>query len=130
MEEVILFVLSFLGELLLESLAYFPWDLFVISYEKRKDGEINRFGWCLLSLILGIGLGSASTLIYSKIILDAGWLRIANLILAPLLAGAIAVKMSRRREQKEITTNNKFHYLIGFLFTLGLVATRYVMAVK
>lgn len=130
MEEIILLVLSFVGELLIESLAYFPWDIFMGSYERKKEGEINTFGWCVISLFFGIGIGYVSLLLLPKIIFQYSWLRILNLILAPLIAGAIAVNMSKRREQKELTTNNKLHYLIGFLFTLGLVSVRYVLSKK
>jgi hypothetical protein len=130
MEELIILVLSFIGELLIESLIYFPWDLFIGSYERKNEGKLNTFGWCVVSLFLGIGMGYASTLIFPNIIFDYTWLRIINLLVAPLLAGALAVKMSKRREQKDLTTNNKLHYLVGFLFTLGLVGARYVLAQK
>lgn len=130
MEEIIVLMLSFVGELLIESLVYFPWDIFMASYERKKEGEINKFGWCVISLFFGIGIGYVSLLLLPKIIIQYSWLRILNLILAPLIAGAIAVNMSKRREQKELTTNNKLHYLIGFLFTLGLVSVRYVLSKK
>jgi len=130
LEEIIVLVLSFVGELLIESLMYFPWDIFMASYERKKEGEINNFGWFAISLFFGIGIGYVSLRLLPKIIIQYSWLRILNLILAPLIAGAIAVNMSKRREQKELTTNNKLHYLIGFLFTLGLVSVRYVLSQK
>ena len=130
MEELIVFILSFVGELLVEILLYFPWDLFVGSYERKKDEELNVFGWCILSLLIGIGVGAFTVFVVPNIIFDSSWLRITNLILAPFIAGFIALKMSKRRGQKHLNSNNKLHYLVGFLFTFGLVCTRYVMAIK
>lgn len=115
---------------MIDSLIYFPWDIFVVSYERKREGELNKLGWWLLSLILGIVVGWLSLAIVQEVVLQNTWLRILNLILAPFMAGIIALKMSRRRHRKALITDNKFHYLVGFLFTLGFVAARYVLGVK
>lgn len=130
MEEILVIIVSFVGEILLESLLYFPWDIFITSFEKRKEGELNRVGWGFGSLFIGMAIGAISVKLFSDAILPFSWLRILNLILAPLFAGIIALRMSKRRNQKNLTSDNKLHYLIAFLFTLGMIGTRLVLTTK
>ena len=130
MEELILVILTFVGEILLESLIYFPWDIFMVSREKKKDGELNAFGWLLISLFAGMAVGGISVWILSSAMLLFSWLRVANLLIAPLLAGGFALRMSKRRNQKEIDSNNKLHYFIAFVFTAGVIGVRFVLTTK
>lgn len=130
MEEILIVVITFLGQLLLESLLYFPWDMFVIFHEKYRGGKYNKFGWALISLLVGMTVGIISVGIFSDAVLPFSWLRVLNLIVAPFLAGALALRMSRRRNQKELTSDNKLHYLVAFLFTLGLLGVRFVFTAK
>jgi len=130
MEEVLFIILSFLGELFVESLLYFPWDIFMVSYEKRREGSINKFGWAFISLLVGLFIGWISVLLFSSAMLPFSWLRLVNLIAAPLIAGTIALRMSKRRNQKSLSSDNKFHYLIAFLFTLGLLGIRFILTIK
>ncbi len=130
MEEILFIIISFVGQLLLESLLYFPWDIFMVSYEKKREGDINTFGWLFISLIIGIAVGAASVAILSSAVIPISWLRVINLIVAPFLAGAVALRMSKRRNQKGLTSNNKLHYLVSFFFTLGILGIRFVLTTK
>ena len=130
MEEIIIIVISFIGELFIESLLYFPWDIFMVSYEKRREGNINKFGWSFASLLVGMLIGWISVLLFSSAMLPFSWLRVVNLIVAPLIAGSLALRLSKRRNKKSLSSDDKFHYLIAFLFTLGLIGIRLLLTTK
>lgn len=129
MEEIILAALSFIGELLVELLVYFPWDLFIGSHE-RKSGGLNPFGWIVVSVFTGMLAGYLSTLFLPGILIKYSWLRIINLMFAPFGVGAISLEMSKRRKKRELISNHKLHYLSGFFITFAIAGTRYVLATK
>ena len=130
MEELIVLILYYVGEILLQSIMFFPWKLVITSRENKADYQLNTFGWLFLSLLVGIGFGYISILILPSAVLSHGWLRLANLIIAPSLAGAIAVKLSASRQKKGKVSEKRFHFIMAFVFTLGVVCTRIVMSAK
>ena len=130
MEEILIVIITFLGKLLIESLLYFPLDIFIIFREKYGGVKADRFGWVLLSLLAGIVIGGVSVVLFSNAVLPFGWLRVLSLIMAPFLAGAIALRMSRRRNQKHLNSDNKLHYMAAFLFTLGLLGIRFIFTTR
>lgn len=130
MEEALIVIITFLAQLLLESLVYFPWDILLVLRERRREGKSNKYGWALISLLMGTIIGGVSVGLFSNAVLPFSWLRVLSLVVAPFLAGALALRMSRRRNQKKLTSDNKLHYLVAFLFTLGFLGVRFVFAIK
>ena len=130
MEEIIIITLYFLGEVILNALIYLPGDIFLSIHELNKDDKLNILPWAILSLFLGIITGFISIALLSSAILPFSWLRVINLIASPLLSGTIALQMSKLRNNKNKQSNNKLHYLVGFLFTFGFVCVRIALTTK
>lgn len=123
MEEMLTVIIQFVLELLLEVLANLPFDW---PSRKRSEPEsgntlLHSLPWCGGGALLG-GL-SLLLLPHSLIRLPA--LRIANLLLAPPLSGAVSWWLTQQRSRGNANLLPRYHFWRAFSFTLGLVAVRF-----
>lgn len=97
-----------------------PWDWILFSRAKNGVTRMNCFG----ALILGAVLGGLSLLVFPHALIPSGWMRIANLILAPSLSGYFSMLIAKwkRHDKEEVG----FHVIRSVLFTTALVVVRFV----
>ncbi len=126
MEELILLILAEVGGFIFNAIIYSPWDILLSFFEDKSD-KPHYFIGIIFTFLAAVALASISVWILNERIIPFGWARLLNLLLTPFVAGHIALKMSRRRGHKGIDSNNRFHYVVAFLFTLTFVGTRYVL---
>jgi hypothetical protein len=82
---------------------------------------IGYFSW-------GAIVGGLSLWLFRDHFIAAKWLRIANLVLTPLLAGYIMAKVGawRRNRDQEPIRLDSFSY--GYCFALGMAVVRFIWA--
>lgn len=126
MEELLIIILQFLGECLLEILCALPSDVFRRSPSLSGRGPQwpNHLAW----LIGGLLLGGASLLIFPATLIHHPLLRILNLIVAPLLAGFCASMLNWLRWHISPDIQRHAPFLRAFYFCLGLTAIRFIFA--
>lgn len=125
MEEVLLIVLRLLFTILwgvLEGLSYWPFDF---GYERASD-RLPRWLILLCYFLLGCGVGGISIVLMPHIWLPSSNLRVANLIVAPIIAGSIGVFSARHFYKGRSDVNPQDHFLPGFLFAFAVAAIRFV----
>lgn len=126
MEELLTVILQFVLELLLEALANLPFDW---PSRKRSEPESDPpLRRCLLWCGGGALLGGVSLLLLPHSLIQLPALRIANLLLAPLLSGAVSWRLTQRRSRRNGNLLPHNHFWQAFGFTLGLVAVRFAYA--
>jgi hypothetical protein len=82
---------------------------------------LAAFGYALLGGIAGI----ISLWLFPSVLIEKEWLRIVNLIVTPLAAGAAMAALGawRRRRDKPVIRLDRFGY--GFLFALAMSGVRF-----
>jgi hypothetical protein len=131
LEEILIVVLQVLGELILQVLIYLPFEWpRSFSRRHREDRGESGCGWGALYLLLGALIGWLSVLIFPHVLLPYPWLRIANLIAAPLACGWISYALARWRQSRGLRAEPGAHFFSGLLFALAFVVTRFVLAQK
>jgi hypothetical protein len=75
--------------------------------------------------LLGAMAGGLSLWIFPGLFIAAGWMRTANLVVTPVLAGAAMAAIGRWRSKhdKEILRIDRFAY--GYLFALAMALVRF-----
>ena len=126
MEELVLLILAEIGSFIFNAIIYSPWDILLALFEDKSE-QPHYFLAVIFTFLAAAAFASISVWILDEPIIPFGWARLMNLFLTPFVAGHIALKMSQRRGQKGLDSNNKFHYLVAFIFTLTFVGTRYVL---
>ncbi len=126
MEELLTVIIQFVLELLLEVLANLPIDW---PSRKRSTPESTSVFWqCLLWCGGGALLGGLSLLLLPHSLIQLPPLRIANLLLAPLLSGAVSWWLTQQHSRRNANLLPRYHFWRAFGFTLGLVALRFAYA--
>ena len=90
----------------------------VLTETERRDG------WLLLFAVFGAILGGISLLIFPKVLLPTVGLRIANLILTPVLAGGMSAFVAKMGSLPGPQT----HFWRGFCFALPFGLIRFMYA--
>jgi len=123
MEELLILIL----QLLIESIAYCPWD--ALLYSREKSGrDPSVITWSSFSLIMGGVLGAGSLLLLPDVLLKWHSLRIITLVGLPVLSGAIAGRMATKRTLTRDTVDVRTHFWGAAMFTLGVVVVRFAFA--
>jgi hypothetical protein len=125
-EEVIAFLIQLLLEVGLQLFGSIGIDLATTS--KRDEKEEAGCGWLTLFVVTGGICGALSLLVAPRAILPTPGLRIANLIVAPLLAGALSYLVARYVWTPRGWPLSQ-HFWRGFWFALpfGLVRFAYLV---
>ncbi|MDB5345819.1 MAG: hypothetical protein JWP89_4196 [Schlesneria sp.] len=88
MEEILFFLLQIVIEIAIEGVAYL---LTSKSIAKRQSQTGAGVGATVAYAVIGGILGGVSALIYSHVLLPQAWMRIANLLITPVLFGGLAM---------------------------------------
>lgn len=130
MEEIVALLIQIILEVGLQLFGSIGFDWAASSTTRRKKGgevqEEDGCGWLMVFAILGAVCGGLSLIFAPKLLLPHVGLRVANLILAPLIAGGlsylIAAFVWSARGQSP-----RHHFWRGFWFALlfGLVRFAY-----
>ena len=125
MEEILILLLQLFFELGLELLIWTGLDLAAWSITRQeKHGTVGCSAMFVFFLI-GAGLGALMNWLYPRPLLDYEWLRIANLILAPVLVGGAAWLFAEWRRRRGAKLLPSLHFWFAFCFVLGFDAVRF-----
>jgi hypothetical protein len=91
---------------------------------KVLDPVVSAIGYALFGGLAGL----LTLLLFPKLFIEPGWLRIVNLIVTPAAAGAAMAVLGgwRRRRGQELVRLDQFGY--GFVFALALALARLAFA--
>lgn len=116
-------LLVFLVELLLEVLAGVVSSRSTYRFENREHNLTPLK--CLLLFVAGVILGGLWWWYAPHLLIRSPWLRVLNLLAAPLLSGYAAHTLARlRQERGQWTVLPVRHFWYGLSACLGLVAAR------
>ncbi|MGZ5201321.1 MAG: hypothetical protein ACXWC4_16255 [Telluria sp.] len=127
MEEILVALLQILGEIVLqvagEALAELGMHGLSGIFERRPHAWLAAIGY----VTLGSAVGWISALIVPALIASPA-LRVANLAITPLVAGATTSLIGswRRRREQELVRLDRFAY--GYLFALSMALVRLWLA--
>ncbi len=125
MEELIIIVIQFVVEVVGQALVQIPFDCITRNPKKPEEDSLWRY---VLFLSGGSAVGWGSVGILPRTMLHLSGLRIANLVLAPMVAAAVARLIASSRSKRNPFIEPKVHGWSAFWFTLGLAAIRFAYA--
>lgn len=132
MEDILIAILSLLGDFILELFAWLPWDW--LSYgdwpfgAERSSDPQPRWAVVVVNIGLGAALGWLSIFVFPSVLIHWGWLRIALLFASPVCSGLIAYRLAQHRRRNDESIDPAIHFYIGLCFSIGFVWTRFVLA--
>jgi hypothetical protein len=127
MEELLVVLLQLLGEMLLqvagEALAELGVHCVAEVFERRPHPWVAAIGYVILGSVVGL----VSAWIVPALITSPA-LRIANIAVTPLVAGATTALIGRwrRRREQDLIRLDRFAY--GYLFALSMALVRLGLA--
>ena len=128
METLFELVLQFLFEVLLqgvfELLAEAGFHAVAAPFSRQRPAWVTAIGQAILGLIAG----GISLFFFPEAFLRAPTLRLANLVVTPLIAGLAMAQIGRWRDRRgdDRLSLDRFGY--AFLFALAMALTRYIWA--
>lgn len=125
MEEAAVAILQALLELGLELLVYVGLDLASIRSERGGSAGCVLFG---VFAAIGAGLGAAVNRLHPNPVLPFAGLRLANLVVAPLLAGGASWWLTRWRRRPD--RDPTLHFWLAFGFVLAFNLVRFIYATR
>jgi hypothetical protein len=132
-EELIALLFQIVIELIVQLVIYLPfdWGLSTVwSRAETTDGNINGCGYFFLFMIMGGVLGGLSLLIEPRLLLPYAWMRITNLFVTPILAGALSWLFAKWRRQKQSGIVASEHFGSAFLFGLAFSLVRFTFGTR
>jgi uncharacterized membrane protein YccC len=126
MEEALVLILQLLFELIVQLLLYGGIDFITMWVEKNdKPGGLG----CLLMFlfaVIGVGFAALANLFHPVVFLPYDWLRIANLIVGPLLAGGVSWLFTDWRRRRGARLVPRLHFWFAFCFVFGFDVVRFI----
>lgn len=123
MEELLGLIVQGAIEFVLEFVFYYLFDR-PRSGSGRKDQGFP--GWLLVYLVLGTGLGAAVNWVHPQLLIANPWIRLANLLVAPLLSGWLSQRIAGLRALKDANIAAWKHFYYAAVFTLGFALVRFL----
>ncbi len=122
------FLFELIGELLLQIVLEILVELGIHSLKEPFQRAPNPWLAAPAYLLFGAAAGGLSLLVFHHHLVSAPALRIANLLITPLLAGLFMSVLGawRSRRGQAVLRIDRFTY--GYLFALGLAAVRFWFA--
>ncbi|HEX7151900.1 MAG TPA: hypothetical protein VF618_10460 [Thermoanaerobaculia bacterium] len=117
------FIAEFIAELLLELFAEGLLDLG--SHALDDSVHARRILRVVLSAAAGAAVGGLSLLVFPDHFIRSAALRLASLIVTPLLAGGVFAAIGRRRVRKGKRASALEAFLPAFVCALALALVRY-----
>ena len=125
MEELLIPLLQVFIEIFLEFLIYFGLDVATVRDDR---GQLNGFSLSVIFAVIGGLLGGLATWIHPHTVLPFAWLRIANLIVGPLVAGLLSAWIASWRQRRGRQRDPVLHFFMAFSFVLGYNLVRLAFA--
>ena len=125
MEEILVAVVQVVLEFVFEVLVYGGLDAAAQRVERR-----SKVG-CLLLVafgLVGAGLGAVASWVHPAPVLPWPWLRVANLVGGPFLAGGLSWLVARWRQGRGGRLDPALHFGMAFVFVLGFNLARFALA--
>lgn len=125
-EELLIVIIQFLFETVLESLIYWPFESAADQLFGSRPARRSSRG--SVPLIAGIGggvLGGISLVVWPHTWLHSPLLRIANAVSAPLISAGSAWLIASHRARHRDRSSPRDQALFGFTFTLAFVLVRF-----
>lgn len=122
MEEFLVLLVQFVVEVLLDVLIWLPFE-WPLNRNARTGGR-EGCGWLGLYLILGGAAGGVSLLIRPMLVLPSAPLRIANLLVSPVAAGAVSWTLARWRRSRGAAVDPNTHLGTAIVFVLAFGGVR------
>lgn len=99
------------------------------STSKRKRPERDVI-WpvCMAWITMGAGIGALTLLVVPQGFIKAPWLRILNLLLAPVVCAVLSKALAVRRAVYNAHVIPRNHFWFGFWFTAALGGVRFACA--
>jgi hypothetical protein len=117
---IIQFLVEVIGQTLVWNLVYLPFDFL--------DYLTGRAGFTVLVFFGGLLCGGILLVPFPSTSIRLPGLRIAALIVFPVLAGLISYVAAELRTGLGHTIESRKHFLYAFTFTLGLALVRFAYA--
>ena len=125
-EEILIIIIQFLFEVILNSIVNIPFDW---PSKNRLTPEPESIWYVCFLWFLGASfLGWVSLFFFKHTLITISSLRVANLILAPLLSAYISKAIATRRAESNQYIVPQNHYWQAFWFTLGFTMVRFAYA--
>lgn len=125
MEEITILAIQFFLEVVLNAAVALPFDW---SLGERTYRSGMGCAKPLIFLAIGVGCGFISLLVLPTLLIPLPWLRLTNLVLSPVLAGALAAYLAYLRYKDTSPTQLRAHFMNSFLFTLAYASVRLAYA--
>ena len=126
MEELIVVIIQFLFEFVLNVLLNIPFDW--PSKNRTTPEPESIWAACFLWFLGASVLGWISLIFFKHTLITSSSLRIANLVLAPLVSAALSKAIAERRAKVNPFIESRNHYWQAFWFTLGFTMVRFAYA--
>lgn len=123
MEEVLVLILQFLFELVLNVFTFSSFDF--PSQRRRLPEPEVIWGWGLVWFLVGACVGAVSLLVFNHAIINWSVLRIVNLVVSPVVSAYLSQVVAVRRAQSNPNINPRNHFWYAFWFTLGVAIVRF-----
>ena len=131
MEELLIVVLQFLFETLVDALIYWPFESATDRmWASRRAENASKHFPLIVAAIAGGAVGTISLVVMPHTWLRSEALRIANLLLAPLISAGSAWLIASRRTYRHTQTPAGEHAWFGFWFTLTFVVVRFTWGTR
>lgn len=126
MEQLLVLFIQFWLEFTINVVSIVPFDWFSKNRTTAEPESIASR--CFLWFLEGCILAGVSLLILKHTIISVMALRIANLVLAPIVSAYITEAIARRRAKINPFIAPCNHFWQAFWFTFGLVVIRFIYA--
>jgi hypothetical protein len=118
-EELLVLLIQFVVEVLIDVLIYMPF-----SWPAGRGSDRSGCGLLGLYAALGGSIGGLSLLLAPGLLLHSPGLRVANLFVAPVVAGGCGWALATWRRSRGATVNPTTHCWTGVLFVLAFGGVR------
>ena len=125
MEEIIILIIQVFFEFLLQILINLPFD----SLPKKKPDPVSIWPHSILWFFGACFLSWLSLFIFKHTFIPSPSLRIANLILSPIVAAFVSEALAKRRSIVNDFIVPRNHFWLAFWFTLGFTVVRFAYAI-
>ncbi|GAB3253084.1 hypothetical protein GCM10027296_20090 [Chitinimonas naiadis] len=122
MEEILILIAQFLIEVVAQVLIELPFEFSKGRKDRPEEGSWLRY---MVFLFIGGLAGGVSLYFFPGTLLHQPWLRVANLLVAPLLSAALAQAIAEHRRDANPFISPSVHAWTAFWFTLGLAGVRF-----
>jgi H+/Cl- antiporter ClcA len=125
--EIVMWILQFLAELLVQIVGEAIAELLGHGLLEpfRRPKPVHPWLAAIGYAVYGAVAGALSLWLFPALFIKAHWLRAANLVLTPIIAGLVMSRMGswRRRRDKDLIRLDTFAY--GAFFALSMAIVRF-----